>query len=198
MSALPPFDYVSLQPAIPPNRTGWWVTGWIIFVLAVLAVLVIGFAIALTPRDPAGAGSMDMALSDFYQQLKAGNVASLEIDLDEIDGTFRRSVMLNGTAVLRFRTYLPQGMSQNWVFTQMVLDAPSPPTVRATPSNGLATNVLLPLIPWLLILGFVWFFVVRPLRKNSSRRTPMPVIIMNPVGQDRNKQVLTGHPPFRV
>ena len=65
----------------------------------------------------------------------------------------------------------------------MVLDTPASPVVRGAPSNNLVTNVLLPFIPWLLILFFIWFFVIRALGKNNAGKTPMPVVVMNPLGR---------------
>ena len=94
--------------------------------------------------------------------------------------SFRRPVSLNGAAsVVGFRTFLPQGIGEDWKFTQSLLEASPGTLVRGTPGSAV-NNFLLPMIPWLMILGFIWLFVVRPLRKNNNPRRPMPVVIVNP------------------
>ena len=53
------------------------------------------------------------------------------------------------------------------------MPAPAPPAMPAMPGRPPAPvpapllNIVLPLIPWLLIFGFIWFFVFRQLRKSS-------------------------------
>jgi hypothetical protein len=40
-----------------------------------------------------------------------------------------------------------------------------------------------PLIPWLLIFGFIWFFVFRQLRMQGVRgQQPTPVYVVNSAG----------------
>jgi ATP-dependent Zn protease len=53
--------------------------------------------------------------------------------------------------------------------------------VRVENNPNLFVNLVLPLVPWLLIFLFIWFFVFRQLRKASPQPTkPMPVYIINP------------------
>jgi hypothetical protein len=40
--------------------------------------------------------------------------------------------------------------------------------LEVEPANSLIINILLPLIPWILIFSFIWFFV-RSSRKRHSR-----------------------------
>ena len=50
-------------------------------------------------------------------------------------------------------------------------------------SNNLLLNILVPLIPWLLIFFFIWFFVFRVLRRaQTTPAEPMRVIVVNPPG----------------
>ena len=45
---------------------------------------------------------------------------------------------------------------------------PTPPIVPPTPAQNWVYNILLPVIPWLLIFGFIWFFVFRQLRRSGA------------------------------
>jgi ATP-dependent Zn protease len=169
MSLPPTLDYSQSQPRA---RLGRGLLAWVIFIL--VAIFLFFWLKQATPGVPA------VAISDFYMQLKAGNVAAIDVDTDEIDGNLRRPVMINGATVVRFRTYLPQGTGSGWRFTQSLLDASPGTLIRAEPSNNFLTNFILPFIPWLLILAFIWFFVFRQLRRGNAGRQPMPVVIVNP------------------
>lgn len=176
MSGPMPLGYATPAPPKPSSRFGRGLLGWLIFV-GVAALL---FALLKQSNSQ----DTSLALSDFYSQVKAGNVARVSIDADSVEGQLRSRTMLGGLSVLNFRTSLPTGTGATWGFTQWLLDA-SPPTtvVRAEPTNNLLTNFVLPFIPWLLILAFIWFFVFRQLRKSGAQRSPMPVVIVSPEGR---------------
>lgn len=176
MSGPMPLGYATPAPPKPSSRFGRGLLGWLIFV-GVAALL---FAL-LRQSD---SQYTSLALSDFYSQVKAGNVARVSIDADSVEGQLRSRTMLGGLSVLDFRTSLPAGTGSSWGFTQWLLDA-SPPTtvVQAEPTNGILSNIILPLIPWILILGFLWFFVFRQLRKNGAQRQPMPLVTVNSEGR---------------
>lgn len=170
---LPPLDYASAPPPGPVRiRFGRGLVGWLIFV-AVAALLFVW----LKQGNP---GQPTIALSDFYKQLNNNNVSMISIDGDAVEGVLRRPVSLGGVNVVRFRADLPAGTAGNWTFTQFLLETSPATTIRAATTNNVLTNFVLPFIPWLLIVAFIWFFVFRQLRKNTAARTPMPVIIVNP------------------
>ncbi|HET6248981.1 MAG TPA: YcxB family protein [Tepidisphaeraceae bacterium] len=47
--------------------------------------------------------------------------------------------------------------------------ATPPPPTPSPASGGLFSQMIVPLIPWVLIFGFVWFFVVRQLRARNTQ-----------------------------
>ena len=47
--------------------------------------------------------------------------------------------------------------------------APRAATVPAAPARGPFATVILPLVPWVLIFGFIWFFVFRQIRGQYKR-----------------------------
>lgn len=170
MSGSMPFDYATPYSQPPPVRRSRGLIGWLIFV----GVAVILFALLRQPRSQ----SNTIPLSDFYAQMTSGNVAKVAIDEDDIEGSFRTPTNLGGTPILNFRTYLPPGSSG--FLTQMLLQASPPIVVQAEPANTFLTGFVLPFIPWILILGFIWFLVSRNARRQAATRPPMPVVIVNP------------------
>ena len=45
---------------------------------------------------------------------------------------------------------------------------PTPPIVPPPPAQNWVNNILLPVIPWVLIFGVIWFFVFRQLRRGGA------------------------------
>jgi ATP-dependent Zn protease len=118
-------------------------------------------------------------LSTLYAEIHKGNVARVVVDGDELVVTFRTNTIINGMTANAFRTALPPGMSGSWGFMQWLLDN-SGAEVRIEPVNNLLVNLFLPLVPWLLILGFIWFFVFRQFRNVArTRQQPMRVVVVN-------------------
>ena len=72
----------------------------------------------------------------------------------------------------QFKVEIPAGNAQQWQMTQYLLSKANEKgrvtTLRAENSQSLVVNILVPLIPWLLIFGFVWFFVFRQLRNSAG------------------------------
>ena len=171
-----PLNYATppIPPAPPsPLRSRRPLIVWVLIV----AVVGIPF-IMLKQQSPS---QMVLPLSTFYAEVQHRNVSKVVLDGDEISGKFRSPVPVGAAVVSVFRTYLPADVGHNWMFTQWLLENSPNADIRAAPSNGLLTNFILPFIPWLLILAFIWFFVFRQLRRNSvPPKQPIPVIIVNP------------------
>ena len=58
--------------------------------------------------------------------------------------------------------------TSNWDFTAWLLDHRGTADVKVDNNQNLLINMLLPMIPWLLIFGFIWFFVFRQLRNSAG------------------------------
>jgi YcxB-like protein len=56
----------------------------------------------------------------------------------------------------------------------------APPTAAAPGSPDYLINILLPVIPWLLIFGFIWFFVIRQIRKSGVAGAPPESTLYEP------------------
>src|SRR4051812_34031752 len=143
-------------------RFGRGVFGWVLFIgLVVLLFMLV---------KQQGNAYVSVPMSDFWTQLTGGNVKELTIDGDEVKGTFLKTIhSSDGKDVDRFISPLPVGVSMNWEFLQSILNA-SKDKAKVTVNNNqnLLLQVILPLIPWLLIFGFIWFFVFRQLRNSAG------------------------------
>jgi cell division protease FtsH len=145
-------------------RFGRGVLGWVLFIgLAVMLFMWV---------QKQSRSSTEINMDRFWTELNNGTVKSVTIEGDDIRGEFRNKVAgTNGQDILYFRTQVPNGVSMNWEFTRDVLKAASEhggASVKAENSQNVLINIIVPLIPWLLIFGFIWFFVFRQLRNSAG------------------------------
>jgi len=152
--------YSPVAPAPPAKSSRRGVFGWVVFI----GVCVLLFML-LSQRAPAPRGEA-IPLSEFTTRLTAGQVRALSVGADEIRGEFNAAQALpGGRSAVYFRTQLPPGAADSWAFMEWLLANRGGAVVSVEPqSAGVVANILLPVIPWLLIFGFIWFFVFRQLR----------------------------------
>ena len=171
-----PLNYMgSPVPSPPPPALGRGrkLFAWVLFIgLSVMLFLML---------SKQGGTFRTISLSEFMNRLDAKQVEWISLEGDEITGRFKQpQTMPDGKVVMLFRANLPSGMSCDWNFVRWLLDKTGDTTtvdVRST--NNYVPNILLPLVPWVLIFGFIWLFVIRPLR--PTRRTgPAQILISGP------------------
>ena len=134
--------------------------GWLI--LAAAAVLVIIVINQQTTEHN------EVPLSVFYGQLSAGNVREIQINGAEIRGDFREPYKnLDGNSFKKFRTEVPGGMASDYALLRDIRELGDSTAIQAENSGGFWVY-LVPLIPWLLIFGFIWFFLIRQLRAGGG------------------------------
>jgi cell division protease FtsH len=142
-------------------KFGRGLMGWLLFV-ALAALLFVWLKQSNNATFP-------ISLSSFWQQVHSSNVEKIVIDGNEVTGVLKNPVTVETRSVKNFRTSLPENTSANWEFTRDLLEATGKTTdIKAEPTNNIIVNILLPLVPWLLILGFIWFFVFRQLRNSAG------------------------------
>ncbi|MEM6560672.1 MAG: ATP-dependent zinc metalloprotease FtsH, partial [Planctomycetota bacterium] len=102
------------------------------------------------------------------QQNSAGNVAEIEFSSESAKGKFREAIehpTAEGETFLEFTARTPVNYStHNW--DKFLADAPEAvkPIARAERGTSLFVQILVPLIPWILLIGLIWFFFIRQLR----------------------------------
>jgi hypothetical protein len=156
----PPLPYASYgtTPAPPKASFGRGLFGWVLFI----GVAVLMFILLQSPGRP----RVELPLSDFDELLAEGEVTSVTVEGDRLVYDLRTARPdADGKLVRQFRTRLPPQMSGQWAFVQWLLDNRRGADVRIKNDQNLLLNILVPLIPWFLIFGFLWFFVFRQLRR---------------------------------
>jgi ATP-dependent Zn protease len=188
MSQLPPnspLNYATpytFGPAVPVKKPGGFrkgLFGWLVFIgLAVMLIL-------LAPKGKKA--TSDLSLGDFHDHLVAGDVQSLTVGTDVVEGQLRSPSTVTGKvpSVSRFRMQLPAGTTGNWSFTNWLLENRHGAQIDASNDSSFLMSFVVPLIPWVLIFGFIWFFVIRNLKKTGTTARlglpagPIEVIIVN-------------------
>src|SRR4051812_44747626 len=137
--------------------------GWILF---------IGIAVMLFMLLQKGQSQYaNIALSDFQEKLQQDKVARVVIEGSTITGEFTVPETIRGMSIRSFRTQIPNE-SANWPFMEWLLRNRGNAVINVENNHNLLVNIIVPLIPWVLIFGFIWFFVFRQLRKQSQPRIP--------------------------
>jgi cell division protease FtsH len=142
-------------------KFGRGLLGWLLFV-AVAALLFVWLKQASAPNAT-------IPFNNFWEQVGIHNVKNMVVSGDEITGTLTHEKIISTQKVTNFRTIIPEGMGNTWEFMRDLLQTTGNITeIKAEPNNNFLVNVILPFIPWLLILAFIWFFVFRQLRNSAG------------------------------
>jgi ATP-dependent Zn protease len=163
------------EPSTPVRGLGRSIIGWVLFVgLAVMLFLFL-------QKDRGSRARI--TLSEFQRMLEQGQVAEAKIDHDAVYGTVRGITLTtsSGSATGLFYANGPKDANGNWLFIEWVLRNSNGAVVDVEPHRGALTDVIVPLIPWLLIFGFIWFFVLRQLRKSQPAQ-PVAYQVERPTG----------------
>jgi len=143
-------------------RVGRGLFGWVLFIsLAIMLVLL------LRNSSPA---YQKIHMSDFETLLANNHVEEFTIDGNEVDGIVKENVQIPGAPSNSkyFTTEYPEGTFSNGVYLAELMKKRGDTAVDSKNQSNLLMNILLPLVPWLLIFGFVWFFVFRQLRNSAG------------------------------
>jgi len=140
--------------------------GWVLFIaLAVMLFML------LNKREDR---YTPVSLGEFTRHLENDRVRFVDVGSDQLYGEFMSPQSVGGDSnVTNFRVPLPKDVTKDWAFTQWLMEhrRGAGLGVRSGGSNALL-EILIPLIPWLLIFLFIWFFVFRQLRKSQGTTTP--------------------------
>jgi cell division protease FtsH len=140
--------------------------GW--FILAVAALLVV-FVIQqqADQYEP-------VELSTFWEQLipreegARSNVRKVTINGAELYGEFVEPYKdAKGNSIEKFKTQIPVGMAQDYNLLKDIREAGGGTSYDAENTSGWLVY-LVPLIPWILIFAFIWFFLIRQLRAGGG------------------------------
>ncbi|MEM6315854.1 MAG: ATP-dependent zinc metalloprotease FtsH, partial [Planctomycetota bacterium] len=134
--------------------------GWVIIIFGAIMILYI-----MTYRAD---NRVTVDFTVVQQENRAGNVAEIEFSSESAKGKFREAIehpTAEGETFLEFTARTPVNYStHNW--DKFIADAPEAvkPIARAERGTSLFVQILVPLIPWILLIGLIWFFFIRQLR----------------------------------
>jgi cell division protease FtsH len=154
-------DRQSRKPARPSPgpggmKFGRGVFGWVLFIgLAIMLFVLL--------RQQQGNVS-DISWSDLKEKLAAGQVRSVTIESDQLLGELNNSAP---GVPAKFRTPVQQNMV-DFNMLQWLTENRGTADVKISNNQNIILQVVLPFIPWLLIFGFVWFFIFRQLRNSAG------------------------------
>jgi ATP-dependent Zn protease len=150
--------------------------GWVIFIaLAVMLFMLL---------NKKNAQYASVPISDVFRRLDSGGVRWITIDGDKLIGEFRVPQALGDQRqkMTRFQAAIPTGSGGEFNTMVYLVDHANGATVSVQNSPDLLINILVPLIPWVLIFGFIWFFVFRQLRHQRKPGEPLRVFLVNQPG----------------
>ena len=133
--------------------------GWFLFATLCIALFVL--------LNNKGGTFSNLSISQVMTQLQQDNIRIMTLEGDTVKGEFKNPTPFNGPPVTRFRAEVPAGALSGELGAQLILN-PRNAEIIAENSQNVLMSILISLIPWLLIFGFIWFFVFRQLRNSAS------------------------------
>jgi cell division protease FtsH len=139
-------------------RFGRGLMGWFVFIGLALALVWL-----LNQRNRSY-----VKIDEGYLFNHLGTVQSLVLDGDEIDGTFTTEQQVGKDRVKDFIVVLSPGASSQWeLHRELIYHVPNG-SVRVENTQGFWIQVLAPVLPWVLLIVFLWFVIFRQLRNGGG------------------------------
>src|SRR4051794_21665767 len=92
----------------------------------------------------------------------------MAIEGTELTGKFAGKTNIAGQTYEAFKVQLPGNVADSWEFHEWLHRHRGDAKVEIKNNNSYLVNILLPVIPWLLIFAFIWFFVFRQIRNSAG------------------------------
>ena len=146
-----------------PMRVGRGLFGWALLI----GLLILLFLFLQNTRR----SYQPIAISDFETRLSENQVKTLIIDGDDITGEFKeaQTVPPYSVKVAAFRVTYPTGtFSGGSGYLSKIMEKRGDAQVNAENNSNILINIIAPLVPWLLIFGVLYFFVLRQLRNSAG------------------------------
>jgi len=147
---------------IPPMKFSRGGLSWFIFLGLALAMIAL---LSKSYQKP----NM-LTIDQFYAHLENGSIGELVVKDNVIAGRMRTTTGQKVGTPREFEVSFPAKTLEDYAFIK-ALEKKARTTgtsLRYESSDNIFIQVLLPLVPWLLIFGFIWFFVFRQLRNTAG------------------------------
>src|SRR2546426_3986885 len=150
----------------PPREFNW---ARMLRTLSFWALLIVGTIALVQLASSRRREEAEITLTQFAEELNAGNIASVEISEKKVRGAFQRPVVVKRQTVERFTLMLAADPDNAWITSLMTKGV----DVRAREPGQSFGVVLLTFLPYLLIFGLVIFMLrQRQYGRNVSSTTP--------------------------
>ncbi|MBN2448336.1 MAG: hypothetical protein JXO22_16535, partial [Phycisphaerae bacterium] len=146
----------------PPVRMSRGVFSWIV---------VIGVALMLLLMLNRSMNPPKITITQFEMHLLNGEVDTIVAKDRVVTGKFRTAPKDGDPEQLAFEVNFP--VTDNfqeflaWV-KERTPKGKTPPEISFEPDNNLLMSVLIGMLPWLLVFGVIWFFLLRQLRQSGG------------------------------
>ncbi len=147
---------------LPPMKFGRGGMSWLIFLGLTLAL------VALLSKSYKK--KTKLTITQFYTYLDNRQIESLTVKDGSVVGKLRSMTGQKPGSSPDFEVQFPRETTHSPEFIEQIrtkCNETETPMDYQT-SDNLFLQVLLPLIPWLLIFGFIWFFVFRQIRNSAG------------------------------
>src|SRR2546426_90003 len=145
----------------PPREFNW---ARMLRTLSFWALLIVGTIALVQLASSRRREEAEITLTQFQEELNAGNIASVEISEKKVRGAFQRPVVVKRQTVERFTLMLAADPDNAWIQTLMTKGV----DVRAREPGQSFGVVLLTFLPYLLIFGLV-IFMLRQMQQGGNR-----------------------------
>ncbi|MCG8408679.1 MAG: ATP-dependent zinc metalloprotease FtsH [Phycisphaerales bacterium] len=150
------------KPPPPRMKMSRGVMSWIGFILiALMIVMVVSQNFAPTK---------DISIDQFWREADSGDYSEIVLSDDNITGTYNDQAQgqpSRQAGKRKFKVQYNTTFCLDDLRKELIQRCPST-TIKYEPSTQPWINMLLGIIPWLLIVAFIWFVVFRQLRSSAG------------------------------
>jgi cell division protease FtsH len=151
----------------PPNGGGLRVKGLFGWVLCIALLIMLVMLLQSSRRE-----FTKIPFTTFESQLAANRVKAFTIDGDDVNGEWKSpDTVVPGeqTRSQFFRTSYPAGtFSGGSGYLAHLMDKRGDALGDAENSSNVFMQIMMNLVPWILIMAFIWFFVFRQFRNSAG------------------------------
>jgi cell division protease FtsH len=133
-------------------------TWWLVIILAMCALV---YVVSHGARS-----SVRIGEGELFSRLD--KLQTLVIDGDELSGTFLSTQTIDNKPVKDFVVSLSVGETADWRFHERLMSGAPSASIRVENSQNFIMQILLPFIPWLLLIVFLYLVIFRQLRNGGG------------------------------
>ncbi len=127
-------------------------------------LLIIGsFFILFSIFNPANTQKLELSYNQFVQYVKEGNVLSITMIENEVEGEFKNPIKFQNREFRFFKTILP------YKDEQLMREMLEKDIIIKTKNKNLFWDIFLSYIPWILIFVIFWFLFFRGISNGANK-----------------------------